>query len=121
MILRMLTGAATFAALALWSAPRSLVGGLARAHANRHARMLARDAARRGTLGYNPRQRLRNGWYSPSVAKAPHKTVTYRNPTTGQEVTITEASSKTTACSQPPDLAFVGEIDLDQWVRGGIR
>lgn len=123
--LRMLTGTVAFVLLplvsVLRSAPRSLADGLARARTNRHARMLARAAAGRGPQEYDQGLGLRNGWYSPSVARPPHKTVVYRNPTTGQEVTITEVSSKTTPCNRPPDLVFVGEVDLDQWVRGGIR
>lgn len=124
-LLRMLTGAGAFVLLplasVLRSAPRSLACGLARIRANRHMRMLARAAADRGPQEYDRKSGLMNGWYSPTVARPPHKTVVYRNPTTGQEVTITEVSSAPTACNRPPDLMFVGEVDLDQWVRGVIR
>lgn len=103
--------------LPLVSVIRALV---ARVRASRHAKRLARAALAFGPQEYDRYSGLRNGWYSPTTAKSPHKFVVYRNPTTGQEVTITEISFKPTPCNRPPDLVFVGEIDARQYVRGGI-
>ena len=62
---------------------------------------------------------LINGWYSPSKAKE-RGTVVYLHAVTGEEVEITEISWKPTPCAKPPDLKFVGIVDKDKYVSGGI-
>lgn len=63
---------------------------------------------------------MKNGWYSAKYAAA-HGCVVYMHATTGKEVTITEISSKSTPFRRESDLKFVGIINKNKKVRGGIR
>lgn len=66
---------------------------------------------------YDPDLNIRNAWYSKTVA-ANCGCVVYEHSETGQEVTITEISSKNTHISKASDLKFVGTIAINKHIRG---
>ena len=60
-----------------------------------------------------------NAWYSPTSAKA-RGGVVYLSPT-GEEVEITEISTKSTPCTIHVDLKFVGTVNKRKHVRDTIH
>ncbi len=72
----------------------------------------------------NPRERQRdsrwkNAWFSKK-SKSTHGSVFYLNEK-GDEIEITEISSRATPCAVHNDLQFVGIVDGNTVIRGGRK